>query len=115
VDIGSVQRQAWENKLAKGFNTTDVALEFGLLTAEVGEAFTAWLKRKPDLGAELADVLIYVTCLAEMTGIDLSNEVERKLARNAAREYRRDDRGVLRRVTDPVPHPDRGAVAAPDE
>jgi hypothetical protein len=32
VDIGSVQRQAWENKLAKGFNTTDVALEFGLLT-----------------------------------------------------------------------------------
>jgi NTP pyrophosphatase (non-canonical NTP hydrolase) len=110
VDIGSVQRQAWENKLAKGFNTTDVALEFGLLTAEVGEAFTAWLRRQPDLGAELADVLIYVTCLAEMTGIDLSGEVERKLATNATREYRRDERGVLRRVTDPASRQDRDAA-----
>jgi NTP pyrophosphatase (non-canonical NTP hydrolase) len=111
VDIGSVQRRAWENKLAKGFNTTDVALEFGLLTAEVGEAFTAWRRREPGLGAELADVLIYVTCLAEMTGIDLSDEVEGKLATNAAREYRRDQRGVLRRITDPASHPDRDGAA----
>jgi NTP pyrophosphatase (non-canonical NTP hydrolase) len=111
VDIGAVQRQAWENKLAKGFNTSDVALEFGLLTAEVGEAFTAWRRREPGLGAELADVLIYVTCLAEMTGIDLSAEVERKLVRNAAREYQRDERGVLRRVTDPVAHSERDGAA----
>jgi len=100
VDIAAVQRAAWENKLAKGFNVTDVALEFGLLTAEVGEAFTAWRKQLPDLGEELADVLIYVTALAEMTGIDLSAEVERKLAINARREYRRDARGVLYRVSD---------------
>lgn len=102
MDIAAVQRQAWANKLAKGFNVTDVALEFGLLTAEVGEAFTAWRRREDGLGAELADVLIYLTCLAEMTGIELSAEVERKLAANAAREYRRDSRGVLRRVADPA-------------
>jgi NTP pyrophosphatase (non-canonical NTP hydrolase) len=102
VDISEVQRQAWQNKLAKGFNTTDVALEFGLLTAEVGEAFTAWRRQETDFGAELADVLIYLTCLAQMTGIDLSAEVDRKLARNARREYRRDERGVLRRVADPA-------------
>jgi hypothetical protein len=40
VHVAAVQRQAWANKLAKGFTTTDVALEFGLLTAEVSEAFT---------------------------------------------------------------------------
>jgi NTP pyrophosphatase (non-canonical NTP hydrolase) len=102
VDIAAVQRLAWENKLAKGFNTTDVAVEFGLLTAEVGEAFTAWRKCLPDLGAELADVLIYVTCLAEMTGVVLDAEVERKLAENAARQYRRDARGVLQRVAGPA-------------
>jgi hypothetical protein len=28
VDIRSAQKLAWENKLAKGFNTTDVPLEF---------------------------------------------------------------------------------------
>lgn len=103
MDIGDIQREAWQNKLAKGFNTTDVALEFGLLTAEVSEAFTAWRRREPGLGAELADVLIYLTCVAEMTGIDLAAEVEGKLARNAAREYRRDEHGVLRKVSDPAP------------
>ncbi|MFY9888763.1 MAG: hypothetical protein WAK71_10680 [Streptosporangiaceae bacterium] len=99
MEIGDVQRLAWENKLAKGFNVSDVALEFGLLTAEVGEAFTAWRKRQPDLGDELADVLIFITSVAEMTGVDLNAAVQRKLATNARREYRRDDLGVLRRVT----------------
>lgn len=100
MDIGAVQRLAWQNKIAKGFSTTDVALEFGLLTAEVGEAFTAWRKHQADLGEELADVLIYVTCLAEMTGVDLAAEVSAKLTKNAARTYRRDSRGVLQRVAD---------------
>jgi hypothetical protein len=31
------------------FNTTDVPLEFGLLTAEIGEAFTGRRKRLPRL------------------------------------------------------------------
>jgi NTP pyrophosphatase (non-canonical NTP hydrolase) len=106
VDIADVQRQAWQNKLAKGFSTADVALEFGLLTAEVSEAFTAWRRQEAGLGEELADVLIYITCLAEMTGVDLSAEVQRKLAANAAREYRRDEAGVLWRVGEASPATD---------
>lgn len=98
MDIQSVQEQAWGNKKAKGFNTTDVALEFGLLTAEIGEAFTAWRKRLPDFGEELADVLIYLAGLAEMTGIDLSAEVDRKLLKNSARIYKTDARGILNRA-----------------
>jgi len=100
VEIGDVQRLAWENKLAKGFNVSDVALEFSLLTAEIGEDITAWRKRQPDLGGELADVLIFLASVAQMTGVDLNAAVEQKLATNARREYRRDDLGVLRRVTD---------------
>ena len=95
MDIALVQRRAWDNKQAKGFNVSDVPLEFGLLTAEIGEAFTAWRKQLPDFGEELADVMIYLAGLAQMTGIDLSGEVERKLAKNAARTYRADGRGVL--------------------
>jgi NTP pyrophosphatase (non-canonical NTP hydrolase) len=98
LDLRAVQHQAWDNKLAKGFNVSDVALEFGLLTAEVSEAFTAWRKRLPDFGEELADILIYLAGLAEMTGIDLGAEVERKLAKNAARAYGVGQDGVLRRV-----------------
>jgi NTP pyrophosphatase (non-canonical NTP hydrolase) len=100
VEIRDVQQRAWANKLAQGFNTSDVALEFGLLNAEVGEAFMAWCKRLPDLGEELADVLIYVAALAEMNGIDLAAAVDAKLAKNEQRVYRRDANGILTRVSD---------------
>ncbi len=98
MDIREAQRLAWANKVEKGFNTTDVPLEFGLLTAEVGEAFTAWRKGLPDFGEELADIVLYVAALAEMNDIDLSAEVEQKINKNRARVYERDSRGVLIRV-----------------
>ncbi|MEV7414300.1 hypothetical protein [Streptomyces sp. NPDC089919] len=101
MDIRTAQRLAWQNKLAKGFNTTDVALEFGLLTAEVGEAFTAWRRRLPDAGEELADVFLYLTALAEMTGHDLQNEVEAKLEKNRTRVYVRNAQGILTRTDTP--------------
>jgi NTP pyrophosphatase (non-canonical NTP hydrolase) len=98
LDVAAVQQQAWDNKLIKELNISDVALEFGLLTAEVSEAFTAWRKRLPDFGEELADILIYLAGLAEMTGVDLSAEVKRKLAKNAARSYETGQDGVMRRI-----------------
>jgi NTP pyrophosphatase (non-canonical NTP hydrolase) len=100
VEIRSAQKLAWENKTAKGFNTTDVPLEFGLLTAEIGEAFTAWRKRLPDFGEELADVFLYLAALAEMNGIDLDTEIERKITKNAKRVYRPDAHGTLHRIGD---------------
>ncbi|MEV7085452.1 MazG nucleotide pyrophosphohydrolase domain-containing protein [Streptomyces sp. NPDC093085] len=99
MDISTAQRLAWENKLAKGFNTTDVAVEFGLLTAEVGEAFTAWRKGLPDLGEELADVLLYLTAVAEMNGLDLEAEVARKIEKNRLRTYERNEHGALVRTS----------------
>ena len=81
------QARAWANKLAKGFNTTDVPLEFALLVEEVGEAFSAWRKGRPDLGGELADVAIFLLGLAQMTGVDLAAEVDAKLTLNEARTY----------------------------
>lgn len=101
MDIRSVQEQAWANKQAKGFNTSDVALEFGLLTAEISEAFTAWRNRLPDFGEELADVLIYLAGLAQMVGVDLSDEVERKLAKNVDRVYVLGAQGILNKTDRP--------------
>jgi hypothetical protein len=89
MDIRSGQELNWENKVAKGFNTTNIPLEFCLLTTEVGEAFDAWRKGHANLGEELADAAIYLLGLAEMTGFDLQAEVEDKLAKNAARVYPR--------------------------
>ncbi|WP_424215704.1 hypothetical protein ACN20G_26425 (plasmid) [Streptomyces sp. BI20] len=97
MDIRSAQKHAWDNKTTKGFNTTDVPLEFGLLNAEVGEAFTAWRKGLPDAGEELADVFLYLVGLAEMTGVDLQDEVVRKLDKNRTRVYEPGENGALLR------------------
>jgi NTP pyrophosphatase (non-canonical NTP hydrolase) len=99
LEIRHAQKLAWANKIDKGFNTTDIALEFGLLTAEVGEAFTAWRKRLPDLGEELADIVIYAMAVAEMNGLDLGTEVDRKIVKNSTRIYNRDAHGTPIRVT----------------
>ena len=95
MQIRSAQKLAWENKVAKGFNTTDVPLEFCLLQGESAEAFDAWHKGREDVGEELADVAIYLLSLAEMTGIDLQDQIEAKMAKNAARVYQPLPNGVL--------------------
>lgn len=92
--IRAAQSRAWANKLAKGFNTTDVPMEFCLLVEEVAEAFGVWRKGRPGLGGELADVFLFLAGLAEMTGVDLGAEVLEKLAVNEARAYVRLPNGT---------------------
>ena len=88
MEIRAAQREAWADKLNKGFNTENVPLEFCLLSGEVAEAFGAWRKGQEDRGEELADVAICLLGLAQMTGAGLGSEMARKLAENAARTYR---------------------------
>jgi hypothetical protein len=99
MNIRSGQKLAWENKVAKGFNTTDIPLEFCLLLGEIAEAFDAWRKGREDAGEELADAAIYLLGLAEMTGVDLQDQIEAKMAKNATRVYRRLPNGVLAKST----------------
>jgi NTP pyrophosphatase (non-canonical NTP hydrolase) len=87
LTLRDIQHRAWRNKVTKGFNITDVPLEFGLLYGEVAEAFDAWRKNPPAVGGELADVLIFLLSLAQMTGTDLQDAVEAKLAAIEARVY----------------------------
>lgn len=105
----------WANKVRRGFNTTDVAEEWCLLMAELGEAVDAWRKhRAPAPGRirrvlawlgirplpppvtdvqpvrlEVADVILFALGVAEMTRFDAGAAVEEKLAINEARAYRR--------------------------
>ena len=56
MDLKKLQKEIYQNKVDKGFNTTDVNKEFCLLYGEVGEAYDAYRKGKDDLGEELADM-----------------------------------------------------------
>lgn len=100
MDVRSAQKLVMENKHVKGFNTTDVPLEFCLLQGEIAEAFDAWRKDRPDVGEELADAAIYLFGLADMIGVDLQDEVEAKMIKNAGRSYRRLPNGVLVKTRD---------------
>lgn len=99
MELKKIQKDIWQNKLNKGFNTTDVNKEFCLLYGEVAEAYDAWRKNKDDLNEELADIAIYLMGLSEMLGYDLADEIEKKVSKNKKRVYKNID-GVNVRISD---------------
>lgn len=99
MNLKQVQKEVWQNKLNKGFNTTNVEKEFCLLYGEVAEAFDAYRKKKEDLNEELADIAIYLLGLSEMLGFDLKEEIMRKVSKNEKRVYKNVD-GTNIRVSD---------------
>ncbi len=99
MNLRETQKAVYQNKLNKGFNVTDVNKEFCLLYGEVSEAYDAWRKKQDDVGEELADVAIYLMGLAEILGVDLASEIEKKVEKNIGREYKMID-GVLVRISE---------------
>lgn len=88
VDLKQLQKEVYENKVNHGFNLTDINEEFCLTYGELGEAYTAWLKKKDDLGEELADVAIYLMGMSEILNIDLEKEILQKMEKNKKRKYK---------------------------
>lgn len=99
MKLKELQKKIYQNKIDKGFNTTDIAKEFCLLYGEVGEAYEAYRKKKPDLNEELADIAIYLLGISEILGFDLEKEIENKVKINEKRVYKKIN-GVNVRVSD---------------
>ena len=102
VDLKRIQSRIYENKVAKGFNVTDIYMEFCYAYGELNEAREAYMNKKDDLGEELADVAIYLLGLAEILGIDLETEILRKMAKNEQRRYIQKD-GVNKATVHALP------------
>ena len=99
MDLREMQKAVYQNKVDKGFNVTALRLEFCLLYGEVAEAFDAWNKKCGNVGEELADVAIYLMGISEILGIDLKDEIERKIQINRKRRYQTID-GVVTKTMD---------------
>ena len=99
MNLREAQKAIYQNKVDKGFNTSDVNKEFCLLYGEVAEAYDAWRKKKENVGEELADVAIYLLGLSEILGVDLAEEIEKKMRINQNRQYQ-DVNGVLFKKTE---------------
>jgi NTP pyrophosphatase (non-canonical NTP hydrolase) len=88
MNVKDMQKRVIQNKINKGFDMTNVEKEFCLLYGEVGEAYEAFLKKKPDLGSELADVAIFLMSISEILKIDLEKEIINKMEVNEKRTYK---------------------------
>ena len=99
MELSATQKAVYQNKVDKGFNVTDINVEFCLLYGEVAEAYEAWKKKQDTVGEELADIAIYLLGLSEILGVDLASEIEKKMKINREREYQVID-GVLHRNDD---------------
>jgi len=95
--LKQIQERIYKNKIAKGFNVTDIYKEFCYTYGELTEACEAYMQNKDDLGEELADVAIYLLGLAEILGIDLEKEISRKMDKNEKRQYIQEN-GVNKRL-----------------
>lgn len=88
LDLKQLQKEIYDHKLAKGFNTTNIEQEFCFIHEETSEAYRAYRKKLPDLGEELADVAIYLLGLAQILGFDLEKEILNKMEINKKRIYK---------------------------
>jgi len=94
MTLDEIQKAVYENKVAKGFNVTNIDKEFCMTYGELAEAHEAYRKKWDTLGEELADVAIYLLGMSEILGISLHEEIEKKIVINANRVYKDVD-GVL--------------------
>jgi len=99
IDLEQLQKSVYANKIAKGFNVTDIFMEFCYTYGELSEACEAYLKKKDDLGEELADVVLYLLGLAEILGINLEKEIINKAEKNEKRQYVQKD-GINIRISE---------------
>ena len=89
VDLKELQKEVMRNKLEKGFNTTDVALEFCRAHEELSEAFSKYNKNQDGVAEEFADVAVFLLGMCEILGYDLEKELVRKIGINKNRKYKK--------------------------
>ena len=87
IDLKELQKEVIRNKLEKGFNTTNVSLEFCRAYEELSEAFSKHNKNQPGVAEEFADVMIFILGMCEAMGFDLEKELVRKIKINQNRKY----------------------------
>ncbi len=87
VDLKELQKEVMRNKIEKGFNTTDVAIEFCRAHEELSEAFSKFNKNQDGTAEEFADVAIFLLGICEILGYDLEKELVEKIEKNKYRKY----------------------------
>ncbi len=89
IDLKKLQKEVIRNKIKKGFNTTDIALEFCRAHEELSEAFSKYNKGQDGVAEEFADVMIFILGMCEKMNFDLEKELIKKIKINKNRKYKK--------------------------
>lgn len=105
INLKKLQKEVMRNKLEKGFNTTDIALEFCRAHEELSEAFSKFNRGQGNVAEEFADVAIFLLGMSEIIGFDLEKELVNKIKINKKRKYKKekspDGKDVFIRIRTP--------------
>ena len=98
LTLREIQKRIWDNKVKKGFNTTDIGKDLLYLAEELGEAVKSFRKEnKDELAEEVVDLIIYSLGLMEMLGKDGYEEIIKKCEKNEKREYQ-GEKGAFKQL-----------------
>ena len=89
-----VKSKGWYEKDSKRPQTPrNLAVSLSIEAAEILEHFQFGdeIKDEDELGSELADVMLYLLQLASVSEIDLEDAVLKKIEKNKAREWDKED------------------------
>ncbi len=101
IDFKALQKAVYDNKVAHGWNVTNIHEEFCLLQTEITEAYHAYFHETPEAFAEeLADVAIYLMGMAEIAGVDLETALVKKIEKNSHRRYYYNEQGQYVKTED---------------
>src|SRR6185295_17978678 len=90
IDLKALQKEVMRNKVEKGFNLTNVALEFCRAHEELSEAFSKHNKNQGGVAEEFADVMIFILGMCEAMGFDMEKELVSKIEKNKNRKYKKE-------------------------
>jgi NTP pyrophosphatase (non-canonical NTP hydrolase) len=97
MSLQKLQNQILENKVNRGFNTTDLGKEIILMTEELGELARAYKNSNKKFVKEIdnrdkiidaiGDLMVYCLGLCEMLGVDSEKVVSKIIENNKKRTH----------------------------
>ncbi len=97
MDLSVLQKEVYQNKINRGFNTTDIGKEIILMTEELGELARAYknsdkkpaeeISNKEDIIDSIGDLMVYCLGLCEMLKIDSEKALLKIIEDNKKREH----------------------------
>lgn len=110
MEFDEAQRQALAFRDLRDWkqfhNPKDLAISLSLEASELLECFQwsgtdlSGSKKKADIRAELADVLIYAIYIADTMEIDIPDAISQKLEKNGAKYPVETSRGISKKYTE---------------